>query len=185
MTPSGAQVLARASLSPAPTAPGLRQRPRRCPSPPGMPRSRHWTDTGPSAVCSPASPGGLGRPWPESLPSGPTELGCPLLPACAGSAPWGREPGGCAPACRHSRSPLLQAQLSRGDSERPRTACSPLMKSRPLHTRDKPVSHWGLRLNSHGLGWVGGCISAGPSFWGRRPGFWAVGMGEETPHSGL
>lgn len=175
MTLSGAQVLARASLSPAPTAPGLRQRPGRCPSPPGMPRSRHWTDTGPSAVCGPASPGGLGRPWPASLPRGPTELRCPLLPACAGSAPWGREPGGCAPACQHSRSPLLQAQLSRGDSERPGTACSPLMKSRPLHTLHSQPLGTASQLTWPGVG--GGCISAAPSLLGAQTCFLGSGDG--------
>lgn len=101
--------------------------------------------------------------------------GAPSSLPALGQPPQGREPRGCAPACRPSRSPLLQAQLTGGDSERPGTARSPLMKSRALHTQDKPVSHWGPCLSSHGLGWVGG-VSAGAGPLGAQT--WFLGSGD-------
>ena len=49
------------------------------------------------------------------------------------------------------------------------------MKSRALHTQDKPVSHWGPCLSSHGLGWVGG-VSAGAGPLGAQT--WFLGSGD-------
>lgn len=73
------------------------------------PLDRH----GASAVYGPTSPRRLERPWPASLPCGPTELRCPLLPACPGSAPAGQGAKRLRPSL-----PALQVSTPTGSAHR-------------------------------------------------------------------
>lgn len=133
---------------------------------------------------APPVPGGWNVPGQRLCLVVRPNSGAPSSLPALGQPPQGREPRGCAPACRPSRSPLLQAQLTGGDSERPRTARSPLMKSRALHTRDKPVSHWGLCLSSRDPGWVGGHLCRGQPARDTDLVSGQGGWGRIMPHSG-